>query len=333
MFLNRIKSCGLLSLLLTVFLASSSVVAGEYDTDRAGGSDHPLISRYAGSLLYMYGDDNYGIAEIAASEKGKAVLQTVEGKISNKIYWAPKGRSPLEIFRNYQRALSAAGFETMLACETALCDKLSVQPLIGYLPRKAKWVKSDVYVDGTFNSGSQPFFHYISARKKSASGIVHVQIGLVGGDEGSSAIQGRVRQFVQIIESASIETGMVTVDAKAITDSLKRDGKIALYGILFDTGKATVKAESSATLEEMAKTLKSDASIKVFIVGHTDNQGTVESNVGLSQQRAQAVVDALSKRFGIATDRLQARGVANFSPVANNLDENGRAKNRRVEMV
>jgi OOP family OmpA-OmpF porin len=333
MHLNRIKFCGLFSLFLTLLLSSLPVIAGEYDTDRPGGSDHPLISRYAGSLLYMYGEDNYGTAEIAAIEKGNAVLQAVEGKISNKIYWAPKGRSPLEIFRNYQRALSAGGFETILACETALCEKLSVQPLISYLPRKAKWKVSEVYVGGTFDSGSQPFFHYISARKKSANGVVHIQIGLVGGDENSFAIRGRVRQFVQIIESASVETGMVTVDAKAIGDSLKRDGKIALYGILFDTGKASIKTESNATLEEMAKTLKSDASIKVFIVGHTDNQGNVDANVGLSLQRAQAVVEVLSKRYGIAADRLQARGVANFSPVANNLDENGRAKNRRVEMV
>ncbi len=333
MVLNRIKLCGLCSLLLTVILASSPVIASDYDTDRPGGSDHPLISRYAGSLLFMYGDDNYGTAEIANIEKGKAVLQTVEGRISNKIYWAPKGRSPLEIFRNYQHALSAAGFETLFACETKLCEKMSVQSLIHGLPRTAKWQASNVFVDSIFNSGSRPFFHYISARKLVSGSLVYVQIGLVGGDEDSKAIQGRVQQFIQIVESAIVETGKVSVDAKAIGDSLKRDGKIALYGIFFDTGKASIKIESTATLEEMANTLKNDTAIKVFIVGHTDNQGNVDTNVTLSLQRAQAVVDALSKRFGIAADRLQARGVANFSPIANNLDENGRAKNRRVEMV
>jgi OOP family OmpA-OmpF porin len=262
------------------------------------------------------------------------VLQTVEGKISNKIYWAPKGRSPLEIFRNYQRALSAAGFETMLACETALCEKLGVQELISRFPRTAKWLKYDTYVQGTFNSGNQPFFHYISARKKGTSGIAHVQIGLVGGDEDSTAVQGRVRQFVQIIESASVETGMVTVDAKAISDSLKRDGKIALYGLFFDTGKAVIKAESKPQLEEMAKLLRTQANAKFFVVGHTDNVGNFDANQTLSMQRAQAVVNALiAAPHSIDAKRLSAKGAANIMPVASNAEEVGRARNRRVELV
>jgi OOP family OmpA-OmpF porin len=328
-----IKTCALFALSLSFFLASQSIMAGEYDTDRAGGADHPLISRYAGSLLFMYGEDNYGIAEVATIEKGKAVLQTVEGKISNKIYWGPKGRSPLEIFRNYQSALKAGGFETMLSCETVQCEKWRVQPLIGHLPGKAKWVTWSTYVSGTFDSGSQPYFHYISAKKQGPNGVVHIQIGLVGGDESSSAVQGRVRQFVQIIESASIETGKVTVDAKAIGGALKRDGKIALYGILFDTGKAAIKADSDSTLEQMAQALKAEPALNVLIVGHTDNQGKMDANLALSQQRAQAVVDALSQRYGIAPKRLEAHGVANFSPASNNLDEASRALNRRVEMV
>lgn len=331
MFLNRIKSCGLLSLLLTVSLASSSVVAGEYDNDRPGSSDHSLVSRYQGSVLYMQGAMNYGVAPMLEMDKTKLLTKMIEGKISNKIYWAPKGKSALEIFRNYQRALSGAGFETLYQCDTAQCEKDATQRTIMHWAEKANWqVSGDSYIQRIFEY--KPGFHYLHARKNASSGVVDIQIGLRDA-ENQSENQGRAQQFIQIVESARIETGMVSVDAKAITDSLKRDGKIALYGILFDTGKASIKTESNATLEEMAKTLKSDASIKVFIVGHTDNQGTVESNVGLSQQRAQAVVEVLSKRYGIAPDRLQARGVANFSPVANNLEENGRAKNRRVEMV
>ena len=331
MYLNRIKFYGLYSLFLTVILASSPVTAGEYDTDRPGGSDHPLISRYQGSVLYMYGASNYGLVPMLEMDKTKLVTKMVEGKISNKIYWAPKGKSALEVFRNYQQALTGAGFEALYQCVTTQCEKDSAQSKIVRWAEKANWqVSGDSYIQRIFEY--KPGFHYLHSRKRVSSGVVDIQIGLRDA-ENENDNHGRVQQFIQIVESANIETGMVTVDAKAIGDSLKRDGKIALYGLLFDTGKANIKTESNATLEEMAKSLKNDTSIKVFIVGHTDNQGNVDANVNLSLQRAQAVVDALSKRYGIEPDRLQARGVANFSPVANNLDENGRAKNRRVEMV
>ena len=138
---------------------------------------------------------------------------------------------------------------------------------------------------------------------------------------------------MQIIESSQLEEGKVTVDSAAIGSALKREGKIALYGILFDTNKAVIKPESNTTLDEMGKALNAEPTIKVFIVGHTDNVGTVEANLPLSQRRAEAVVDTLIKKYGVAADRVQARGVANFAPVANNLDEANRGKNRRVEMV
>jgi outer membrane protein OmpA-like peptidoglycan-associated protein len=314
-------------------LFASFANAGPYDTDLAGGADHPLLSRYQESLLFMYGDENYGSADLVMSEAGKPVLRKVEGKLSNKIYWAPKGRSPLEVFRNYQQALNAAGFETLFSCETAQCEKLRVQNLISRLPRNAKWQKFSTYTDGIFDSGNQPGFHYLSAKKASPSGVVHVQIGLVGGSDNNKSIQGRVQQFMQIVESAQVETGKVLVDAKAIGNALRSEGKIALYGLQFDTNKASIKPESESTLGEMAKILKSDSALKVYIVGHTDNQGSVDINLPLSQKRAEAVVDALSKKYGIAANRLQARGVADFSPVASNGAEEGRAKNRRVEMV
>jgi OmpA-OmpF porin, OOP family len=327
-----VKRCALVGAMASISLASSGAPM-KYDSNEPGGTDHPIISRYAGSILVQYGSDNYGTAKLAVMEKGALILTTVEGRISNKTYLAPMGRSPLEVFRNYQRALTAGGFETLLSCETSQCEKLGVQPLISNIPREAKWTKGDNWT-GIFNSGNSPLFHYISARKTGPNGVVHAQIGLVGTRDDNIETLGRTQQFVQVIESAQVEQGKVTVmDASAITHSLKQDGKIVLHGLLFDTGKAVIKTESGPLLEEMGKVLKVDPDLKVFIVGHTDNQGTVETNVALSQKRAEAVVEALNKRYGIAADRLQARGLANFSPVGNNLSEDGRSKNRRVEMV
>src|SRR5262249_47822084 len=113
----------------------------------------------------------------------------------------------------------------------------------------------------------------------------------------------------------------------------RANGKIALYGLRFDTDSATITADSKATLSEMAKALKASQAQKVFIVGHTDNSGSLAHNEKLSQERAEAVMKALVKDYGVAADRLAAKGVASYSPVAANTSDAGKAQNRRVEMV
>ena len=86
-------------------------------------------------------------------------------------------------------------------------------------------------------------------------------------------------------------------------------------------------------MDEIAKLLKTDAALKLRVVGHTDNQGGLDSNIALSKRRAEAVNAALVSQHGIAAGRLSAYGVGDLAPVASNTDEAGRAKNRRVELV
>ena len=126
---------------------------------------------------------------------------------------------------------------------------------------------------------------------------------------------------------------MVTVDAGAMAKAIESSGRVALYGIYFDFNKADVKPESEATLQEIATLLKQTPTRKLLVVGHTDNVGTFAFNMDLSQRRAAAVVAALTTRFGIAKERLTPVGVSFASPVAPNTDDNGRAQNRRVELV
>jgi outer membrane protein OmpA-like peptidoglycan-associated protein len=136
----------------------------------------------------------------------------------------------------------------------------------------------------------------------------------------------------QIIRVAGMEQSVV-VSSEQIAKAMGDEGKVVFYGIYFDTDKATLKAESTPTLAEMAKWLKTNASAKVFIVGHTDMQGPVERNQKLSRDRAASVIAALTKDHGIKADRLSAEGIGPLAPVASNATEAGRAKNRRVEMV
>jgi OmpA-OmpF porin, OOP family len=121
------------------------------------------------------------------------------------------------------------------------------------------------------------------------------------------------------------------IAASEIADKLAKDGFIALY-INFDTGKSTIKPDSAKTLDDAAAALKIAASLRIEIAGHTDNVGTPESNMKLSQDRAQVVMAALAQR-GIDAGRMTAKGYGQTVSIADNRTEEGRAKNRRVELV
>jgi len=125
----------------------------------------------------------------------------------------------------------------------------------------------------------------------------------------------------------------VTADANSMAKSIKETGKVALYGIYFDTGKATLKPESESTLKEIAKLLKSDPALKLYVVGHTDNTGGFDSNMKLSADRAGAVVNALVTKHFVSAASLKACGDGPTAPVAANETEEGKALNRRVELV
>jgi outer membrane protein OmpA-like peptidoglycan-associated protein len=118
-----------------------------------------------------------------------------------------------------------------------------------------------------------------------------------------------------------------------MSQALAAGGRVALYGILFDFNKAEIKPESRPALAEIAKLLSQEPGLKLHVVGHTDNVGGFDFNLGLSKRRAEAVVAALARDYGIAPGRLTPNGVAYLAPVAVNTTEEGRAKNRRVELV
>jgi OmpA-OmpF porin, OOP family len=125
----------------------------------------------------------------------------------------------------------------------------------------------------------------------------------------------------------------IVANADAFLSDLKTTGHAAVYGIYFDTGKSDIKPESAQAIGEVARLLKSAADLKVYVVGHTDNVGGLEANVKLSQSRADAVTQALVRDHGISVSRLRAYGDGPYAPVSTNDTEEGRAMNRRVELV
>jgi OmpA-OmpF porin, OOP family len=135
-----------------------------------------------------------------------------------------------------------------------------------------------------------------------------------------------------VVEKQAMKQDVVA-DAASMAGSIKDTGKVALYGILFDTGKSEIKPESQAALQEIAKLLKNDSNLKLYVVGHTDNVGTLAINIKLSQDRAAAIVKALVSQYGINAARLTDFGAGPMAPAASNDTDDGRAQNRRVELV
>jgi OmpA-OmpF porin, OOP family len=125
----------------------------------------------------------------------------------------------------------------------------------------------------------------------------------------------------------------VTANAEALNKGLAENGHAEVAGIFFDFNKADLKPESKPALDEVAKLLKSNPSLRVWVVGHTDYVGSSEANVALSKARAASVVKALTQPYGIDPKRLTPFGNGPYAPVATNTTEDGRAKNRRVELV
>ena len=171
-------------------------------------------------------------------------------------------------------------------------------------------------------------FCYMASSLTRAEGDVYVSLCV-----GSSWFQKFPVIQLDIIEVKPMETGLVKVSAEVMVKEIERTGHASIYGIYFDTGKADVEPQSEEALAEIAKLLAQDGALNLYVVGHTDNVGTFSANMELSQRRAEAVVKVLVSKYNISPDRLHAAGIGPLSPVLTNKVEEGRAKNRRVELV
>jgi OmpA-OmpF porin, OOP family len=279
--------------------------------DIAGSKDHPLISRYPGMVITNYTSNDFNefvfpLGKLNPTAGPFAKSLKVEGKVTRIYYEYPAGRSTLEVFRNYEAALKQSGFVVLFTCDSeATCGFGDIHLV---QERSERW------------DGQQ---RHLSAKLSRSSGDVYVSIH----------INNQYGVQLDVIEPKPMEGGLVAVDAAALRKEISVNGHIAVYGVYFDSGKADVKPESDPALAEIAKLLQQNANLKLYVVGHTDAVGNMKSNMDLSQRRAEATVKVLTGQYGIAASRLQAWGDGPTSPVATNKTEEGRAKNRRVELV
>ncbi|CAN7532510.1 OmpA family protein [Acidovorax sp. Leaf78] len=309
--------------------------------DLAGAKDHPAVKRFGGSTIVGYEVRNFEAVEFQTSTFKEFDLQTnkrqyvkpplaLEGKLTRLWYEAPGATRSLELYRNYANDLAANGF-------TALYDSTRDSAAGNYTNFLANF--SSGQRDFIKNNRSEYVMYAADAGTVRTGtfqkGSTTVRLVAVDWPKEDATYKSRQGAYmaVDILETKAMEQNMVVVSASDIGKSITASGKVAIYGILFDTGKADVKPESKPSLDQIAAFLKAEPAVKLHVVGHTDSVGGFDSNLALSKRRADAVAAVLAKDYGIAGNRLVGNGVASLAPVANNGTEDGRAKNRRVELV
>ncbi|MFZ6871987.1 OmpA family protein [Undibacterium sp. Di27W] len=332
-----------------VHAASNPAYEKVLNSDAPNAKDHPLTGRYQGSSILLQTQKAFDEINFPAgpatepdysSNKKFSKVQHAEGTLTRTVYVAPKGRSSLEVFRNFTDSLASKGFKPAFQCDNDSCGP-SFKSLKYNWNEKRTHVQGEGYdnnrnrfVSAVFDGAKEIRYALLQKGTGAAATYVGVYAAMnSGGTMGdiTDSMSDHVAVLVEVLEPKAMEQNIVTVDADAISKELAANGAVSFYGLYFDTDKAVIKPESKPQLDEMAKYLKAN-SAAVYIVGHTDTQGVLDYNMTLSGKRAQAVVDAL-KGYGIADARLIAKGVGPLAPRASNAAEAGRSKNRRVEMV
>ncbi|HVK56553.1 MAG TPA: DUF4892 domain-containing protein [Burkholderiales bacterium] len=300
---------------------------GALAADIAGSKDHPLVPRYQDSEIIKYEQQAFAEHRLFVSkatahgglDKNLNSTTPVEGKVTRITYRAPTGRTALEVFRNYQEAISGAGFQPLFTCAQAECGGRNFNLA----------TKTEYMVFGEHHQEQR----YLTAKRSAPEGDAYVAVYVVENrSKGASPNRDRTMVQLDVVEAKPMERRMVVVKAEEIEKSLAAKGRIAIYGVYFDVDKATIRSDSDPQLAEMARILSAQSKLEVVIAGHTDNQGAIDYNIALSKRRAEAVVENLAKR-GIAVKRMTAVGVGMAAPVASNRSDEGRGLNRRVELV
>lgn len=322
--------------------------------DVAGSKDNPLIQRYEGSVIIGYDFRKFDgvdvlLGPVKQGGPGKRTTLTptkserVEGEATRLLYVVPEGRSPLEVLQNYEQDLQKAGFKTLFQCARQQCgtqpDGWLAEHYLYPMTRRLKQTPpagtgrlAGQVSEFAFSSAKDQ--HYLAARRAGPQGDAYATLYVAtSGFHIHKDTFGRAIVLLDVVETAPMESKMVTVDAATMAKDVAATGHVAVYGIYFDTDKTDIKPESAPVIAEIAKFLAQDPKLTMYVVGHTDNVGGYDYNMGLSQRRAAAVVQQLTGKHGIAAARLKSAGTGPLAPVAPNDAEEGRAKNRRVELV
>ena len=319
----------------TCILLPLSFGISAFAADLAGSKDPAGMKRYEGSEIIGYRAPKFdefllplGVPTEQYPPKYEKSLP-IEGLVSRYTYVAPAGRSGAEVMRNYKTEFQR--MELITLYEKNAGERGWFGPTLTQIENEdgiggiLAYNQSQERVLVGKSKDAKPTYYYIF--------LTTYRDGNRPDRLLASVVKDKVLvEIVQVVPE-KMEEKMTLVNAGEMSKSLADSGKVALYGVYFDTGKDSLRGDSQPTLQEIAKLLKSDAKLSVHIVGHSDNQGKADYNLDLSRRRAASVVRELTSKYGVPASRMDSFGCGIYSPVASNDSEDGRAKNRRVELV
>lgn len=322
------------SLAILLLISGRLLAGGCVDVE---GADHPRIQRYADACLIGYVVRDFDSVTLptgpAATRDGEWSVadrsETLEGRSTRLMYLAPFGRSSLEVFRNYQRSLEAQGLEVVFTCAANECDDRGGARLQNLVYPHERRITGSTHSANAF-AYEVADRRYLVARSRGGD----IWVGLLVAEARQIFLtenHTRVAIHLDVIEREEMEQRMV--DATLMARSIGESGSVTLDNIYFEFASATLTRESDPAIAEAATLLRDNPDLHLYVVGHTDGVGSYETNLTLSRQRAEAVVAALVGQHAIAAARVVPAGVGPLAPVASNANDEGRARNRRVELV
>jgi len=316
---------------VAVALMISTNLFAQRTTDIEGGKDYTSISRFEGAVIEFYKETKWGSYKLPVSEQGTidwGKPNILEGKVTRIQYTVSKDNNSEFVLHNYKAAFKKSGYEILIAI---------ANEELGVSGRPHQWTEMYYVAGGYYNGiGNEKFglnFQwptwnnnqcFIAASGHEKDKDIYVIIYAI--------VDAKYTLITQdVIEVEVVETGLVT--AQSIDKGLAADGYTTLDGVYFNTGKSSIKPESVDALGIIAEYLNTHTEKKFFIVGHTDNVGDFDTNLKLSKDRAETVVNELVTKYSVKTEQLKAFGSGSTGPVVSNSTDEGKAKNRRVEIV
>ncbi len=321
-------------IIIVVLLGAAPTLIAQ-SGDVPGSRDPPGVKRYTGSEIIGYhapAFDEFLLPlgpPTTLSPAAYTKSLPLEGLVGRYTYVAPAGRSAAELFQNYELEFQRLGLVPLYRKgagergwfgptfnEAAASDH--VGQILAYNEAQERVLIAK-------STDESPTYYYIF--------VTAYKDGVIPDALKSVVAKDRALAELIVVAPRPLERNMTLLNAADMSKSLATSGRVVLYGISFDTDKDTLRADSDPTLKEIATLLTQNPHMSLHVVGHTDNQGKADYNLDLSRRRAQAVVRALTSKFGIDAGRLDAFGCGLYAPIAPNDTEDGRARNRRVELI
>lgn len=279
--------------------------------------EYEIISLYENSRLMH--DDRLGYEEYYIFIEDEKV-KTINGIMRRRASIAPVATSSLEILRNYEQIIEKKGGQIIYSTRSAR-DLVYKDKNFWYYYSKNRLNHTRNYEYMRFPRGIN---EYLVAKLPYGAKDVYIILGVASPD-------GRAIYELITVEIDDIKLDKVSMDS--LIKGINIMGKVPVYEILFDFASYRLQEESDEALKIIADFLNENQNKKFLIVGHTDNVGNFYNNIELSLKRAESVVERLTKKYSVNKEQLKAYGVGSTSPVSSNNSEDGRTRNRRVEVV